>query len=342
MLRAVLQSPRRPLTPVYGEDFPDPFLLVVGDARGAGGHPRNRYFAYGTQTGDINVQVMESADLAGWEHRGDALPELPPWAVRGRTWSPAALLRGDTRGQGGVPRADCVLYYAVRLEAAGRQCISVATAADPAGPFADRSEGPLIFQADRGGSIDPSPFVDADGRAYLVWKSDDNAVGGVPSLWGAPLQPDGLGLAGPPVELLRQDADWERPLIEAPSLIRTGDGPRGYVLFYSGGWWESENYAVGYATGAGPLGPFRKETVEGPWLASEPGMAGPGGAEVFTAADGEWRIAFHAWTPPRIGYAAAGRRSLWIERLRFDDGRPGQISSSIGPSGPRRAYHSKP
>ena len=306
MLRAV------PFTPVYGGDFPDPFVLVAGEPRGPGGVPRNRYFAYGTQTDDVNVQVMESADLAGWEHRGDALPRLPSWAGPGRTWSPAALLRDDV----------VVLYYAVRHEAAGRQCISVATAAGPAGPFVDRSEGPLIFQADRGGSIDPSPFVDADGRAYLVWKSDDNAIEESPSLWGAPLQPDGLGLAGPSVELLRHDADWERPLIEAPSLIRTADGPEGYMLFYSGGWWESDRYAVGYATGPGPLGPFHKETVDGPWLASELGMAGPGGAEVFTATDGEWRIALHAWTPPRIGYAAGGKRSLWIEPLAFDDGGP--------------------
>jgi hypothetical protein len=196
----------------------------------------------------------------------------------------------------------------------------VATAPDPGGPFVDRSGGPLIFQEDRGGSIDPSPFVDADGSASLLWKSDDNAIGRPPSLWGAPLQPDGLGLAGPPVELLRHDAAWEEPLVEAPSLARVAEGC--YLLFYSGGWWESDGYGVGYATGAGPLGPFRKETEAEPWLASEPGMAGPGGAEVFTAADGGWHIAFHAWTPPRVGYDDGGQRSLWIERLVFDDGRP--------------------
>jgi len=290
--------------PVFGGDFPDPFVLVAG----------GRYFAYGTQTGDVNVQVMESADLQGWRYLGDALPKLPPWAERGRTWSPAALLRP---GSGGV-----VLYYAVRHRAAGRQCVAVATADDPAGPFAPPAgvDGPLVFQTDRGGSIDPSPFVDADGRAYLLWKSDDNAVGRPPSLWGAPLRDDGLALAGPPVELLRHDAGWERPLIEAPSLVRTGEGA--YVLFYSGGWWESAGYAVGWATGPAPLGPFRKETVDGPWLASRPGMAGPGGAEVFADGAGEWRIAFHAWTPPRVGYPAGGRRSLWIEPLAFEGVRP--------------------
>jgi beta-xylosidase len=300
MLRPVLRHQRRPASLVYEGDFPDPFLLVTGE----------RYFAYGTQTGDINVQMMESGDLTQWEHRGDALPELPAWAGWGRTWSPAVLPRGDTY----------VLYYAVRYEAAGRQCISVATARDPAGPFVDRSAEPLIFQADRGGSIDPSPFVDGDGTPYLLWKSDDNAVGRAASLWGAPLEPDGRAVAGPPVELLRHDTAWEEPLVEAPSLARIGEGA--YVLFYSGNWWESDRYAIGYATGEAPLGPFHKETESGPWLTSQPGMAGPGGAEVFMAADGGWRIAFHAWTPPRIGYDHGGARSLWVERLDFKDGHP--------------------
>lgn len=294
MLRAVRCAP------VHDGDFPDPFVVIVG----------GRHYAYGTQSGDCNVQVMASDDLRHWDHHGDALPELPVWAERGRTWSPAPLLVGDSLR----------LYYAVRHAEAGRQAISVAGAGAPLGPFADRSAAPLVFQAERGGSIDPSPFVDADGTAYLLWKSDDNAVGGVAALWGAPLRPDGLGLDGAPMELLRHDAAWEAPLIEAPSLARVGDDH--YLLFYSGGWWESDGYAVGYAVGAGPLGPFDKVTTDGPWLASAPGMAGPGGAEVFVAADGAWRIAFHAWTPPRVGYAAGGRRSLWIGPLAFEAGRP--------------------
>lgn len=310
MLRVVLRHQRRPTSPVYDGDFPDPFVLVVGD----------RSFAYGTQTGDLNLQVMESADLAGWEHRGDALPELPSWAERGNTWAPAVLERDGARGSGGAPQEKYVMYYTVRYQAAGRQAISVATASDPAGPFVDRSAGPLIFQEDRAGSIDPSPFVDEDGTAYLLWKSDDNAVERESSLWSAPLRPDGLALAGPPTELLRYDCAWEEPLVEAPSLARVDTNL--CVLFYSGGWWESDTYAIGYATGPGPLGPFHNETDDTPWLASGEGMAGPGGAEVFTDPGGGWRIAFHAWTPPHVGYENGGARSLWIERLDFSDGRP--------------------
>jgi beta-xylosidase len=300
MLRAVPVHQRRSASAVHNGDFPDPFVLLEG----------GRYFAFGTQTGDINLQVMESADLVRWEHRGDALPDLPSWAGWGHTWAPSVLRRGETY----------VLYYAVRYEAAGRQAVSVATASDPAGPFVDKSAEPLIFQEERGGSIDASPFVDDDGAAYLLWKSDDNALERDASLWGAPLEPDGLALAGPPAELLRYDAPWEDPLVEAPSLARAGDGS--YVLFYSGGWWEGETYAMGYALASEPLGPYRKETESGPWLAGEDDMVGPGGGEVFRDADGGWRIAFHAWTPPKVGYENGGARSLWIERFDFEGGRP--------------------
>jgi arabinan endo-1,5-alpha-L-arabinosidase len=84
MLRVVPRSERRASPPVYDGDFPDPFVLAATGSR---------YVAYGTQTGDINVQVMESSDLRRWEHRGDALPELPAWAEPGRTWAPAASYR---------------------------------------------------------------------------------------------------------------------------------------------------------------------------------------------------------------------------------------------------------
>ena len=285
--------------PVYPGDFPDPFVLRVGST----------YYAYATQTGDVNVQVMQSPDLTTWEHLGDALPTLPAWAGPGRTWAPAILPRDDAY----------LLYYTVREPASDRQCISVAMSEQPEGPFRDTSGGPFVFQLERGGSIDPSPFVDADGTAYLLWKSDDNALGRPPSIWIQELTPDGLALTGAPTELLRHDRDWERPLIEAPAMVRDGDH---YHLFYSANWWESEHYAIGYARSRSPLGPFRKITRSGPWMASGNQAAGPGGQELFTDPDGALRMAFHAWTPGVVGYAAGGKRSLHVACVDFADGRP--------------------
>jgi beta-xylosidase len=285
--------------PVYPGDFPDPFVLRAGIT----------YYAYATQTGDVNVQVIQSHDLMTWEHLGDALPVLPDWAGPGRTWAPAIL-----------PRADgYVLYYTVREPHSDRQCISLAVADRPEGPFLDRSTEPLVFQLEHGGSIDPSPFVDADGTTYLLWKSDDNALGRPPSIWIQQLTPDGLALIGAPSELLHHDRDWERPLIEAPAMVRNESR---YYLFYSANWWESEHYAIGYARSRSPLGPFRKITRSGPWVSSGVQAAGPGGQELFTDPDGALRMAYHAWTPGAVGYAAGGARSLHIASIDFDDGRP--------------------
>src|SRR5205823_3736927 len=112
--------------PAYTGDFPDPFVVRVGD----------RYYAYATQHGRVAVQVMRSGDLADWSRPREALPELPSWAEAGHNWAPAVLAR-----QGGY-----VLYYTVRHRASGLQCVSVAVTPTPEGPFVDRSAEPFIFQ----------------------------------------------------------------------------------------------------------------------------------------------------------------------------------------------------
>ena len=47
--------------------------------------------------------------------------------------------------------------------ASGQECISVATASRPQGPFTDKSTAPLECQKSLGGSIDPASFIDTDG-----------------------------------------------------------------------------------------------------------------------------------------------------------------------------------
>ena len=280
--------------PAYDGDFPDPFVLRVDD----------RYYAYATQRGKLAVQVMRSKNLTDWSRPREALPDLPSWAEAGHTWAPAVL----ARPQG------YVLYYTVRHQASGLQSISAAVAVSPDGPFVDRSSEPLIFQDRRGGSIDPSPFFDDNGRAYLAWKSDDNALGRPTSLWGARLRADGLGLDGPGTELLSQDAAWEAPVIEGPAVVRAGGV---YYHFYGGAWWESSRASIGYATAKKPLGPYVKATRRQPWLASRRSAAGPGGPHFFTDVDGDPWMAYHAWEPGRVGYAEGGARSMWLDPIRF-------------------------
>lgn len=303
----VAQVSARKVGPLMG-DFADPFVLRVGD----------RYYAFATGAHGWNLQLAISTDLATWTPLGDPLPRLPEWAAEkpGLTWAPAVLER----------EAGYVLYYTTRDRASGFQCISRAFAARPDGPYVDDSAQPLICQADPSaqlcGSIDPSPFVDRDGRPYLLWKSDENSTAcrTPPRLWAQQLSDDGRELLGAPISLLAREHAWEGDIVEAPSMVERGGF---YYLFYSANWYEGSAYAIGYAICTSPLGGCRKVTVDSPFLKSGGAAAGPGGQELFTASDGTLWMAYHAWTAPHTSYAAGGARSLRLARLQFSsDGAP--------------------
>ena len=282
--------------PVYPFDFPDPFVLVSGGT----------YYAYGTNSTSGNIQMMESSDLMTWHPLGDALPNLPGWARPDFTWAPAVLQLGNTY----------LLYYTAALAIGGLQCISVASAPDPAGPFVDTSTKPVVCQPANGGSIDPEPFVDASGKPYLAWKS--NGGGGTPAtIWSQALTPNGLSVAkGNPSQLLQPNQIWEAGTVEAPSMLLSGGT---YYLFYSGNDWDTSSYAIGVATCQGPLGPCIKPLSQ-PIYSSQPDLQGPGGPSVFVDAQGQLEMAFHAWIPGAVGYPNA--RLLFIRQLAIQGGIP--------------------
>jgi type II secretory pathway pseudopilin PulG len=267
---------------VYPFDFPDPFVLRDG----------SRYFAYATNSAEGNIQIIESSDLLHWSAVGNALPNLPKWASRGGTWAPSVLQVGST----------FVLYYSAIVAGPG-------VAAQPAGPFLDHSAAPLVCQSGLGGSIDPSPFVDANGTPYLEWKS--NGGDGRPAtLWSEALNATGTGLAGPaPTPMLTADQGWEAGVVEAPDLVFAAGH---YFLFYSGNNWNSAHYAIGVTACSGPLGPCADQPSQ-PILASGPSFEGPGGETVFTDGAGTLWMAFHAWLPGAVGYPHS--RALYLRQL---------------------------
>jgi Glycosyl hydrolases family 43 len=278
---------------VFPFDFPDPFVLRVGTT----------YFAYATNSTEGNIQIIESNDLMHWNAVGNALPSLPGWATPGGTWAPSVLQVGTTFD----------LYYSALVAGpgGGEECISVATATQPQGPFVDRSTAPLVCQVARNGSIDPFPFVDTDGTAYLEWKS--NGGSGQPAmLWSQRLTASGTALAGgAPSELLAADHGWDNGVIEAPDLYFSAGR---YFLFYSGNNWNSSSYAVGVATCTGPLGPCTEATPQ-PILSSGQYVAGPGGESVFLDSSGTPWMAFASWIPGAVGYPNS--RTLHLRKLNL-------------------------
>jgi len=286
--------------PVIASDFPDPSILKVGST----------YYAYATTDANDNLQAARSTDLVHWTRLPDPLPHLPNWhpSTKGYTWAPEVVQIG----------AGFVMYYTARLAEIGRQCISVASGSDPAGPFADRRSQPLVCQRDLGGSIDPSRFVDADGTAFLIWKNDGNCCGLPTEIWAQRLSDDGLSLKGEAKSLgVRNDRTWEGNLIEAPVVVLHDHT---YYLFYSANNYAGPDYAVGYATAKSLFGPWMK-APENPILRTRAPAAGPGGQAIVEGPQGDLWMAYHAWDAGRIGYDSGGKRAMWIDRLTFEAGR---------------------
>ncbi len=283
--------------PVYASDAPDPQAIQVGDT----------WYLFHTNTPDHNVPVLTSPDLVNWTPSGDALPVVGSWAAAGKTWAPEVLAVAPDR---------YVLYYTAASAATGRQCIGRAVASAPAGPYVDESDAPLVCQADLGGSIDASPFRDADGSLHLLWKNDGNAIGQDTWIWSQPLDASGVALTGGPTQLLKQTDAWEGAVVEGPFLWRR---PEGLFLFYAANAYDGASYAEGYAVCDSPAGPCRKAT-ENPILRSAGGASGPGHASMVEK-DGRTWLIYHAWPTGQEGATDPGRQ-LWLDEVVWTDGKP--------------------
>jgi arabinan endo-1,5-alpha-L-arabinosidase len=262
------------VNPVLDDDFPDPDLLEVDGT----------YYAYATEGNNRNVRVATSQDLLTWEPQDDVLPDLPTWVIPGKTWAPEVTE---------LAPGSYALYFTATNYRPTLQCIGVATASDPLGPFTVVGDGMLVCPEDEGGAIDASTFLDEDGTRYLLWKNDGNCCGLDTWLQMAPLSADGLTLTAAPTRLVRQDQEWEGDLVEAPTLVREQGS---YVLLYSANDYGSEAYTIGYATAPAATGPYTKAPE--PLLASDDldgSYLGPGGQDVVVGPDGEPRLVFHSW-----------------------------------------------
>ncbi|HEY0130249.1 MAG TPA: glycoside hydrolase family 43 protein, partial [Allosphingosinicella sp.] len=310
--------------PVFRENFPDPHIVRHDD----------EFIAYATNAG-INLPMLTSRDLVHWTwvsgadgKRRDGMPELAPWVKEGFTWAPEVMKVGGK----------WLLYYTAAHRKRNVQCLGVASADNPKGPFRDGSAEPLVCQFELGGTIDANPFRDTDGKLYLYYKSDGNRVGKKTVIWGQRLSEDGLSVVGSPAALVEDDRKWEWKLVEAPTMVRS---PAGHQLFFSAaffGWDPKERlsrYATGYATCAGPLGPCR-DAPENPILHSFNDktagcLSGPGHTSIFEAR-GRHFIAFHAWEATRGCRKADEKRYLYVAPLFWKDGKP-QIGSSLRETG---------
>jgi len=295
-----LQAPGTSITPDGPQmlDQGDPFVTLV----------KGRYYLFTSDSSPgVNLPVRSGKVLGQWGRVTDALPDVPSWAAPGWLWAPDVQRFGN----------HYVLYFTTLLQGVSppTMCIGDAASIKVTGPYLAAPQ-PFICEQQLGGSIDPRTFIDLDGKAYLQWKSDQNARSDTinTAIYSQPLSTDGLHLIGTPTQIFEPDQPWQGSIVEAPELVEVEDA---YYLFYSGSWFNQPGYAIGVARCNGPLGPCADSSPT-PFLSSNAQGSGPGEESVFSDSRGLWLLysPFHSSVPDgniprpatiaRLGFGANG------------------------------------
>jgi beta-xylosidase len=176
------------------------------------------------------------------------------------------------------------------------------------------------------GSIDAVPISDENGDRYLIWKEDGNSRNRPTPLWIQKLSSDGTKLVGEMKEIMRNDAIWERNLIEGPFVLRRSGW---YYMFYSGNacCGRGCNYALGVARAKNLLGPWEKYQ-HNPILAGNAEWICPGHGSIVTDPAGRDYLLYHAYHAKTFVYV--GRQGLLDEITWQENGWPA-INANKGP-----------
>lgn len=275
---------KRSNTPSLQKDFPDPSILQNSDGT---------WYTFATAGNGKQVQIAQASSYKGpWTLLNkDLLPDGGDWTTNKNTWAPDVHQLDD---------GSYVMYYSGQVKnSTAYHCVGVATSKNVTGTFTPADE-PFVCDLSVGGAIDPSGFVDNDGKRYVVYKIDGNSIGHggscgneVAPIVSTPLMlqqvdSDGITKIGSPIQLLdRTDADG--PLVEAPAILRNSAGK--YILFFSSGCYTESTYNVNYAIADSVTGPYNRSSSALVTTDDSFGLTAPGGATPLV--DGSAMV-FHA------------------------------------------------
>jgi beta-xylosidase len=192
--------------PVLYADYSDPDVVRVGG---------DYYLTSSSFSSVPGLQILHSKDLVNWSIIGAALPVQLPRARYDQAqpgngvWAPALRFH----------QGEFYLYYPDPDLG-----IFVVKAKNPAGPWS----APVCVKAAKGW-IDPCPFWDEDGRAYLVHAFAGSRAGIKSVIHVSEMAPDGLSLLGE--DKLVFDGHKDHPTIEGPKFYKR----HGYYYIFAPG-----------------------------------------------------------------------------------------------------------
>ncbi|HJP57681.1 MAG TPA: glycoside hydrolase family 43 protein [Gemmatimonadales bacterium] len=263
-----------------------------------------RYWIFPTYSAPYDEQTFmdafSSRDLVTWTRHPHVLDTANvKWAHRA-VWAPTVIRKDGWY---------YLFFGANDIQKDGELGgIGVARSRSPAGPFTDHLGKPLVGQFENGAQpIDPFVFRDEDGAYYLIY-------GGWKHCNIARLKPDFTGF------IPFRDGTTFREItpagyVEGSYMFRKGGR---YYFMWSEGGWTGPDYAVAYAIGDSPLGPFHRI---GKILQQDSTVATGAGHHsiVHAPRSKHWYIVYHRRP---LGETDANHRVVSIDELRFGpDGR---------------------
>jgi beta-xylosidase len=181
--------------PVLYADYSDPDAVRVGD---------DYYMTASSFNCVPGLPILHSRDLVNWELIGHALPKQPPFDVFNKVQ------------HGGGVWAPCIRYHNNQFYIYYSDPdfgIYMVKASNPNGPWSE----PLLVQEGKG-LIDPSPFWDDDGKAYLAYALAGSRAGIKSILLVTRMNFDGTRLIGNSVMVF--DGHKDHPTAEGPKLYK--------------------------------------------------------------------------------------------------------------------------
>lgn len=180
--------------PVLYTDYSDPDMIRVGD---------DYYMIASSFCNSPAIPLLHSKDMVNWKVINYVLDHVPgerffnPEHGCG-VWAPAIRYHNDT------------FYVCFPMPDEG---IFMCTSKDPYGRFSE----PVCIKEGKG-YIDPCPFWDEDGKAYLVTAFARSRIGFKSILHLTEMAPDGMSVIGDGVHIF--DGNETQPTIEGPKLYK--------------------------------------------------------------------------------------------------------------------------
>jgi beta-xylosidase len=260
-----------------------------------------RYWIFPTYSAPYNQQLFldafSSTDLVTWTKHPRVLEVANvKWATRA-LWAPSIVERDGWY----------YLFFGANDIQNDQQVggIGVARSRRPEGPFVDYLGKPLVDRFHNGAQpIDQYVFQDRDGTFYLIY-------GGWRHCNIAKLNADFTGFV-PFADGTTFKEITPAGYVEGAFMFMK-DGK--YYFMWSEGGWTGPNYAVAYAVGTSPFGPFERA---GKILQQDPAVAtGAGHHSILRAPkSGKWYIVYHRRP---LDQKDRNARVVCIDELRFDD-----------------------